>query len=83
MELLFITIGAICTLTFILLPAFLAGIKRKEAEWQTAWYCTQLRVIRKAHPELQELRYREIAERYDVSAVYDSIGRGNYWRSRL
>jgi hypothetical protein len=58
----------------LLLPALRTAQTKDQAKRQEQLYFTKLRLIRKYYSELQEHTYSEIAEQYDVEALWNNIG---------
>jgi len=53
---------------------YLESIRLKEArEFYEKYYLIKLKYVRKAYPDLQELSYKEISERYDVTEAYHRV----------
>ena len=54
-------------------PALTARRVKAERLSREQYACHQLKWARRAHPELQDLSYREILRRYDLEEVYRHI----------
>ena len=58
-------------------PAIKNARHRNEANLEQRFFLTKLRIVRRFYPQLSELTYCEILDRYDVDALYDNLGRGS------
>ena len=70
------------TLLWVTIPILRSLRKSGEESLEEAVFLVKLRLVRKYYPELHELSYTEIAERFDIDRAYENIGRSIYEQRR-
>ena len=68
-------LGIILTIATVAVPYLQLGVRRARKAQKEQWFLTQLKLVRQLYPELHDVPYARIAADYDVSALYQNIGR--------
>ena len=71
-----VTSGLICAYLIgeVVVPALRTAQRREMERRREQLYLQKLRLVRRYYPELAELTYSEIVDRYDVEILWNNIG---------
>lgn len=73
-QLLLVSIGLFLSSIWIAWPFIAQGREIASREQTEDWALLQLKIVRRFYPELHDLTYHEIIERYDIDALYNNLG---------